>query len=512
MSLGSRGLSIRWLLVLANATALLAPLLIFLGFRAYDVVLLRETEEKLIHQGVLVGEAWRLAWSAEHEQLPSDTRPAGQSGRYTPYEAQITITTPVLPHVETPLPVRPPGDTPDERAGRAIEPMLKRAQIYNMSGARVLGTDGCVLASSGEGNGLCMGTLPEVKAALAGQYASVLRPRSFQSPPPPLDGISRSGRHQVFVAMPIMHDGRVIGAVRMARTSMSTLEYLWKNRKGVLVLIGLGLFFVLAVSFLSYRLIAAPVRAIAKKAEAVARGGDEPLALSGFAPSEVQSLSLALDHMTRELKGRADYVMHFANDVAHELKSPITAIRGAAELLTEPMSDEQRARFVKNIHADAERMDQLIGRLLTLARIDARSGTGRERCVLDSFLDGLRASFPTLLVKAPDALGAVAIDEGHLRSALGNLIENGLRHGTHVALTVREEGSRISFEVVDDGPGIPPEHRAHIFDRFYTTERARGGTGLGLAIARAVAESQGGTLDVTSEPGRTCFRLVLSSA
>src|SRR5690606_19692490 len=128
-----------------------------------------------------------------------------------------------------------------------------------------------------------------------------------------------------------------------------------------------------AVSVLSARAIAKPMQFITQRAEAIARGeagGD--FVPRGFTPKEVHSLSHALDVMTRRLRAQAEYVSSCAATGSHELKTPIAAIRGAAELLLDwdRMEPEQRARFLGNIDQDAERMQRLVTRLLELARIE----------------------------------------------------------------------------------------------------------------------------------------------
>ena len=513
--------SIRWVLLGAHAGTLLAPLLFVIGFRAYDVVLMRETEEKLAAEAVVIGETWRSALLAEGVPLSDHILPLGQRESLSPWEPQISLSTPVgnpLPLGEFPLGKR--ENTAEVRAGAQVQPILQRARSFNLSGARILDGDGVVVASSdGRDQGTSLRAVPEVQQALAGHYGVATRRRVPHGPLPPLDSMSRRGRVHVFVAIPIFADGRVIGVVRLARTSVSTLEHLWKNRRGFLVLLAISVTCAVTLNFLAYRAVAGPVRALRRKARAVSHHGSHaPITLDGWAPTEIEALRESLDQMRQQLSARADYVAQFAANATHELRTPLTAIRGATELLRESwpvMSDEQRERFLANVQGDTERMERLVRSLLTLARVENPRTTTTNVDVRAFFqrLAGAYQSHPDnhpAITFDVDAIPAtLAIDEDHLASAIRNLIDNARRHGTHVRVRADTAGEQLRVEVTDDGPGVAAEHQVHLFKRFYTTERDRGGTGLGLAIVKAVAEGRGGHVTCTSRPGATTFWLVL---
>src|SRR5262249_37159438 len=257
------------------------------------------------------------------------------------------------------------------RAGRTLEPVLRRAVRMNLSSARVLDARGCVVASSGDQLGACPGDLAEARAALAAHYAALLRARTTDEPTPGLQRVSRRGRVRVVTALPLLADGTVIGVVRMSRTAIDPGKALWFDRRRLLaVLFGCALLTAGLSLFLS-RTLSRPLRAITRGARDLARGeGRLPVQLPGLAPEELREVSGALDQMIAQLSDRAEYISEFATTVSHELKTPITAIRGAAELLSQQwgeMSAEERARFLANIEQDAERMERLVSRLLHLA-------------------------------------------------------------------------------------------------------------------------------------------------
>jgi signal transduction histidine kinase len=511
------GPSIALLLLGANVFVLLLPIAAVILYRVYDIYLLRQTERQLIAQSVVVGEAYRQAYQHELGLGPDQPRPPGtEAERYVPIEPLIDLGTEIGPHEELlHLPDAPPGDSPERRAGASIEPMLARAQIFNLSGVRVLDPGGCVVATSGGEKGRCLTPLAEVQRALEGSYAAKSRYRMPSNPLPPLGDIQRRGQLQVFTALPVFSNGQVIGIVTASRTGLDALSSLWHIRRALLWSVLLGTIVLVVVSLASARAIARPMHSITAKAEAIARGepgGD--FVPRGFTPKEVRTLSQALDVMTRKLRSQAEYVSDFATTVSHELKTPIAAIRGATELLLDwdRMGADQRVRFLNNIDQDAERMQRLVTRLLELARIESFAPQPAERLSVVPFISGVLARYgDRVRLVLQDPPRDLAISEEHLEIAIDNLVDNAVRHapGSVVEVTLGNQAGRLVVQVVDHGSGISPANQSRIYDRFFTTERDRGGTGLGLAIVLAIVKARTGSIDFTSSDSGTRFRLVV---
>lgn len=511
--------TIRQLLLGVSVFALLLPLAAVTFLRLLDIYLLRQTERHLISESVLIGEAYRERLLAERG-VPSDRspsfRPLGrEADPYVPIEPVLDIAYGVLPPAPEPTRWHHEPETPEARAGRALMPLLARAQVFNLTGARLAGADGCVVASTRQDLGACLDELEEVRSALGGRYAAVARRRVSDEPVPPIGSIRRRGGVRVFIATPIFEAGRVIGAVWMSRTAVTPLEMLWANRDK------LGAAFVIcavlapAASLLFARSIARPVREITRAADAVAHGRPRaPFVPGRLAPREIAQLSEALDRMTRQLTDRARYIGEFATNVSHELKTPLAGILGAVELLRhdwETMEPAQRQRFLDNVAGDATRMERLVRRLLELARIQNAPEESRE-IEIAPFVAKLVAGYPEpIQVDLARAPRSVQINPEHLETALRNLLGNALRHGAGhpVELAVERAGERVSFRVRDRGPGVSPANLPRVFERFFTTERERGGTGLGLAIVKAVADLRGGDVSIESGPGGTVVRLVV---
>jgi signal transduction histidine kinase len=210
----------------------------------------------------------------------------------------------------------------------------------------------------------------------------------------------------------------------------------------------------------------------------------------------------------------------FVANASHELRTPLTSIRGFVEALEDGAKDEPGTaeRFLGKIRTHADRMASLVEDLLELSRLEssARAPEPDETRPADIAADVV-ASFTEQAARKPltlrhEPLGAVTVvtDRERLRRILENLVDNAVKYtpaGGHVVVrSFSEPDGSARVEVRDDGPGIGPEHRERIFERFYRIDKARsrelGGTGLGLSIVRHLAESIGAIVSVESEPGR----------
>ncbi len=514
---GGGGLSVRWLLLGVSALILLFPIMALLGLKVYQNHLVRQTESSLIAQSVVIGEAWRDRWLEELNVPPGKApgvRPRGHAkDRYTPIEPITDLSEEILPPMPDPTARIKKLDGPKERAGAQIMPMLERSKTFNLSSARVLDDKGCAIASSGTWLGACFSDLPEVSGALNGRYSAVMRRRISDENKPAFGSISRRGDIRVFIATPVFSDGAVVGVVWMSRTSMAPLKAAWLNRRPLLAGFLVSTILAALTSLFLAWAITRPIRQITEAAESIVRGdATRPLNPRGFAFAEIRTLGAALGTMKDQLSDRAKYIADFAANVSHELKSPITAIRGAAELLREEweeMPEDQRSRFLDNIEADASRMERLVARLLELARIQSAPESSEE-LALAEFLARIAQSYRGRVTFAADgAPKKISINPDHLESAVRNLLDNAILHGGEgqVELVARIEGSSVSISVSDSGPGISKANQQRIFDRFFTTERDRGGTGLGLAIVQAVARTRGADVSFATGPKGTTFTL-----
>jgi two-component system, OmpR family, sensor histidine kinase ChvG len=323
----------------------------------------------------------------------------------------------------------------------------------------------------------------------------------------------------LFLAEPVRDHGLVRGAVYITRSTTPVLQEMHRIRRGLTMVLALALTLTAGMTLVLAWTISRPLERLAHAARRIAAGDsglDVPVAGGG----EISELGEAFQEMTRKLEARHRYISAFAADVAHEFKSPLTSIRGAAELLAEGAADDldARQRFLENIALDAARLDRLVSRLLELSRIDASD----ESPVLVD-LEALvrraveRSQGPdgNVVLEYSSSIPVIFARPADLETALLNLLDNALKFsppGVPVIVQVsgRARERFVTITVEDRGIGIPEANLSRIFARFFTTDADRSGTGLGLAIVKSVALALGGSVDVHSALGQgTRFTLRL---
>lgn len=526
-------------LLLTNLAILLLPLGSIGALRILENELIRRTEAELIAQGTVVGEAWRQHLAAVLEEQGAslaDLAGAGQIGVPAAPEWLATddpdgVLHPVPADLDRgrdpiwPRAADPPPATSDRpamaEAGRRLTPLLQHTTTVTLAGIRVVDVDGVQVASTRGEAGLDLSVWDEVPAALRGEPVRRMRERLSDEPTPPITSLSRRTRVRVFVALPVFEGDRVLGAVVLSRTPISLRRALYDGRHR---LIGAGLALLAVVVLVSTGLawaVTRPMRRLVRRAERVA-DGDRSAVTADDRPgtAELARVQAAFDRMTRVLVDREAYIRTFATGVSHEFKTPLTAMKGAAELLSDhgdEMSDDERARFVGVIERECDRLERLVARLLELARADVLQP---EDAAHDLFAvaDGVaRRAVDRGHDVVVDGAGPLvaAIDAVPATTILDNLVENAVQHGgddVRVRIGLERVGDSIVVDVDDDGPGISDANAARVFESFFTTARRSGGTGVGLAIVRTLVTQHRGTIDLIRTPERTRFRVTLPVA
>jgi signal transduction histidine kinase len=283
----------------------------------------------------------------------------------------------------------------------------------------------------------------------------------------------------------------------------------------------LALALALLVGYAAAWLFARRIRRLEQAAERIATGHfEEPVV--DPSSDELGQLARAFDRMRERLAKLERARREFIANASHELRTPLFSLAGHLELLVEEdLDDATRRDFLVGMREQVDRLAKLAAELLDLSRLDAgRLRVERVSLNLGRLADLLLEEFQPLargsehrLELAPDGEVAALADEQRVLQIGRALVENALRHtppGTTVRIEVRRENGRAVLAVVDDGPGISPEHAPHVFERFYRADGAlASGSGLGLAIARELAEVMGGEIELDSRPGRTIFTLLL---
>jgi two-component system sensor histidine kinase CreC len=324
-------------------------------------------------------------------------------------------------------------------------------------------------------------------------------------------------RVNIYSTLPVFVEGKTVGAVSVSKSTNRIRNFVSRSLEGFIVpgLIALVLATVMAYALSAY--ITRIIWGLASRAERVA-AGESNVRLETWSRSELGTLARAVERMREKLEGKA-YVEEMATNLSHELKTPLAAIRGSAELLEGPASTDPaaRAKFLANIQGEVARLDRIVSELLKLSRIEAHPAA-----LPDSPIDASPAAREIaemyqrraadlglkFRVELADGVLPVRIAEMQLKQMLTNLLDNALQftaEGATVSFSAGRKDNLIEFEVRDEGSGIEPELLPKIFDRFFTTANPRTGnrgTGLGLAIVKSIVNTNGGKISVASELGR----------
>jgi signal transduction histidine kinase len=294
------------------------------------------------------------------------------------------------------------------------------------------------------------------------------------------------------------------------------------------------------VSFLIFRPTRRRLRALEDATRALGEGRTDVRA-DESGGDEVSALAATFNRMAADLDARAAALAEsdrarrqLLADVSHELMTPLAAIRGYVETLGMrelQIDEETRAKYLDITHQETHKLEAIIGDLLDLARLEGGGDTldfdavlvdDLLRRVADRHRPALIGRGVTLTTTAASDTPLIWGDADRLEQALQNVAANAIRHtpdGGTVTLRAEPAGDRVRITVADSGPGIPPEHLAHIFDRFYKADASRAGThvpsgsGLGLSIVRAIVLRHGGEVTASNGPeGGAVFELLLPSA
>jgi signal transduction histidine kinase len=334
------------------------------------------------------------------------------------------------------------------------------------------------------------------------------------------DVVDRGGGNFAEVAVPF-RGGEIL---LLSAPLEDTLDTVALVERRLLLTALIALLAAAAVGFALARIFARRIHRLERAAERIAAGRfDEPVVDRGA--DELGELAVAFDDMRKRLSALERARREFIANASHELRTPIFALGGHLELLTdEDMDEADRRVFLGEMRSQVERLTKLATDLLDLSRLDA----GRLRVelapvdlsevagsLIGEFSAVGRGSDHALVSDGADGAFALA-DEERVRQIGRILLENALLHtppGTEVRLVTGGDGNSAELRVLDDGPGIAARDQDHVFDRFYRAETAlAAGSGLGLAIARELAEVMGGDVELESRPGRTVFTLRLPRA
>lgn len=357
-------------------------------------------------------------------------------------------------------------------------------------------------------------TYPEVEAALDGKAGTIVRANA-------------QGQTVISVAVPIQRSRTTRGALLLSTMSGDFDSVIAAERWGIIRIFLVSAGVMLLISLFFTNTITEPMHRLAEAADRVRRGTKSRQEIPDFSDrqDEIGHLSGALRDMTKALYNRIEAIEHFAADVAHELKNPLTSLRSAVETLPIAKTDSARERLLEIIQHDVRRLDRLISDISDASRLDAELARADMEDVNLSIAlttvteiarsvnrnDDVTIEL-TITPAAQNAMKERWLVVGHdsrLGQVFNNLIDNARsfsKHGGCVRVLLWPETARgpggqpiAGYEIIvdDDGPGIPNGAFDRVFERFYTDRPEQGfghNSGLGLAISKQIIEAHGGRI------------------
>ena len=319
------------------------------------------------------------------------------------------------------------------------------------------------------------------------------------------------GSSILYVGAPIRVRGQTVGVLTVAKPMTSINAFLKSAQPEVIRIGALSALVAICLSLLVSWWVSRQIQTLIAYANDVRMG--KRVDLPDLARTELKDMGDAFDKMRESLEGKK-YVEQYVQTLTHEIKSPISAIRGAAELLEEEMPLESRKQFLSNIRNEAERIQDLIERMLKLSELETKKSLDTMEVVpmaplVRTVLEGKGPMLSRKRLEVEAILEEALAVEGDpflLHQAIANLLQNAIDFspaGGRILLRTALSGSRMHFTVEDQGPGIPEYAKERIFQKFFSLQRPDTGkksTGLGLNFVREVASLHYGRIQLENLP------------
>ncbi len=312
----------------------------------------------------------------------------------------------------------------------------------------------------------------------------------------------------LYVAAPILVDDVIEGVVTVGKPTSNINQFLRSAKPQILQTGLISLFAAAFFSFPAAMWLTRPIKRLTRYANDISKGRRPPF--PRLDAGEIGEMGRAFERMREALEGK-NYVEQYVQTLTHEIKSPISAIRGAAELLRENMPPEQRKRFIANIRTETERIGAVVDRMLELSMIESRKAVDKKQSflvapILESLVesanpDAVRKNL-RIQVQMEDDI-TLHGDSFLIKQAVSNLFWNAVAfspEGGCIQISAEKSGDReFRFQIDDNGPGIPDYAVDKIFEKFFSLQRpdtGRKSTGLGLNFVKEAAVLHGGDVSL----------------
>ena len=321
------------------------------------------------------------------------------------------------------------------------------------------------------------------------------------------------------VIIPIIQEERVIGAIILYSPIRGINKALASLSQLVLTAGIISLAIALLIGIVLSRRISRPILTITEASTLIAKGQKQVTVPTDTSIEEINQLGKTFNDMSSKVEANEERMKEFVANVSHELRSPLTSIKGFIEALIDNKgkTPEAQQRFLTIINDETDRLSQLVNDLLILSRSEEEISLKPEVIELKEFIEHVLTSFHSRaeensinmeVISEQDSI-FLKIDANSLKQVFVNLLDNALKYsplGGNVSISLKESEEMISISISDSGLGIPERDLPNIWDRFYRVDKDRsretGGTGLGLAIVKQLTEKNGGQVEVESVFGK----------
>jgi two-component system sensor histidine kinase CreC len=317
----------------------------------------------------------------------------------------------------------------------------------------------------------------------------------------------------LYVAAPVVVNGAVAGVLTVGKPTTNINIFLKSAKPQMFKVVAIAGLAAVLLSYIASLWITKPITRLTRYADDIRQG--KRVEFPALDRSEIGEMGNAFAKMQETLEGKK-YVEQYVQKLTHEIKSPLSAIRGAAELLEEEMPPEQQARFLSNIRHEANRIQEMVDRMLELSALENQKILENMEClsfssvvktVIESKRPMLSKKNVSLVDRVPETV-MVRADQFLLYQALSNLIQNAMDFSPvdgSIELTGRVEDKTLNFIVEDHGTGIPDFAVEKVFDKFFSLQRPDSGkksTGLGLNIVKEIAVLHKGDVKLENRPDK----------